>query len=492
MKSIRNILVLASLLVVFVFFPLRVNAQFPDQCDGGPIYCACPCGWCTGCTCEPTSCTCYDRDMYGVCHDWRCTNGGTAEECGTCYSGPCEPTNTPNPTATAGPGGPTDTPIPTATPIPIGPGTIQVRGKVIAEGVNMCSQLADSTTYVPETIDISPVTAPGAQAISGGTYATWSVDQGTYTVLDTPPAGYVLSLACFTGTNPGYSGGGMSSYVLGDQTMTWELGYTIGKAWTQATGGDVYASTDMKSYIPSTGTTPYFISNGSGGSSGVATYGVSYDFDSLNNRLGESKVSPAGWLANETYATTDYYAIMFHRFGSPETPDATGPVSWTGKPADSPLNGQAYYIDGDLTIVTNDWLVGTGESITVLVNGNLTINTRINITGKGFVAFIVNGDITVGSSVGTTAASSTSVVDGVYITSPTGTFHTGASTTAAARKFVGKGTFVAGNFVFERSLEADVLNNSYPSELFVYNPKYLLTMPESMKDLPITWQEVAP
>lgn len=52
-----------------------------------------------------------------------------------------------------------------------------------------------------------------------------------------------------------------------------------------------------------------------------------------------------------------------------------------------------YYIEGDLTIDA-PWSIGTGESVVVLVNGNLNINEAINTTGTGFVAFIVNGNIT--------------------------------------------------------------------------------------------------
>ncbi len=36
--------------------------------------------------------------------------------------------------------------------------------------------------------------------------------------------------------------------------------------------------------------------------------------------------------------------------------------------------------------------MGTGESIVIIVDGNLTIGGRINITGKGFITFIVNGN----------------------------------------------------------------------------------------------------
>lgn len=371
----------------------------------------------------------------------------------------------------------------------------------VASGTNSCAEVNASTTYIADDITLYP---PGITKTTpvNGSYASWANQSitspyTTYTFADTPPNGYVYKLACWSRDLPGaISGSGAAADLYDGSTLTWTVGYTVGAPWYQAQGGDVYAATTTHSYVPYATLPRYFVKDGSGGSPGTVTYGETantpYDFDSNTTGFGETWVSSQKWLANETYTPADYYAIMFHRFGSPTAADNTGPTSWDSAPTLAPLNGQAYYVNGDLTLDTNNWTVGTGESIVVLVNGNLTINTEVHITGTGFVAFIANGDITVGSSVGAAAASTTSVLDGVYITSPTGTFHTGASTAVATRKFIGKGTFVAGDFAFERDLDADGQNNNYPSELFIYNPQLLVTMPDAMRDLPITWQEVAP
>ena len=52
--------------------------------------------------------------------------------------------------------------------------------------------------------------------------------------------------------------------------------------------------------------------------------------------------------------------------------------------------------------------------------------------------------------------------------------------------------FIAGSFTLQRDLESVAQNQNVSSELFLYNPQLLLTMPDKMKDLPISWQEVAP
>jgi hypothetical protein len=101
----------------------------------------------------------------------------------------------------------------------------------------------------------------------------------------------------------------------------------------------------------------------------------------------------------------------------------------------------------------------------------------------------------VDSSVGTTALSTAPNVEGVYIATKadgTGTIITGTSTALATARLVGKGMFIADNFTLQRDLDSYGGNTGSSPELFVYNPQLLLTMPDSMKELPVTWQEVAP
>jgi hypothetical protein len=102
----------------------------------------------------------------------------------------------------------------------------------------------------------------------------------------------------------------------------------------------------------------------------------------------------------------------------------------------------------------------------------------------------VNGNITVASTVGVPYTSSAPVVEGVYITSPSGTFSTGSSGSGTER-FVGRGTFIAGNFLLQRDV-GSAGNPTTSAELFIYNPQLLLTMPDAMKQLSVSWQEVAP
>jgi hypothetical protein len=141
---------------------------------------------------------------------------------------------------------------------------------------------------------------------------------------------------------------------------------------------------------------------------------------------------------------------------------------------------------------SGNWNVGSGETVMFVIDGNLIINGQITLSGTGFAAFIVNGNVTVDPIVGGPAGSATPVVEGVYITSPTGVFQTGDSSSAGNERFVAEGIFVAGDFFLQRDLDAVGANPTTPSELFIYNPQLLVTMPDAMRDVPLTWQEVPP
>ncbi len=416
----------------------------------------------------------------GICGETRyCTDPIFINDAESQYCpGEC---GNPGPTPTSG-GGPTATPTPT--PVPV---TVRARGVVVPSGTTACATVNGSTSYISDTLYVTPGGPAEAQTVSGGTYASWSKTAGTYTVTDAPPTEYVLKLACWTTTVPAAQGTGLTADA-GGGTLTWNLGYTLGVGWWQAQGGDVYASAALRSYVPSATAPRYAALDGNSGRPGVVQYGTTYDFDSGISGSGDAYISSEGWLANEAYAATDYYAVMLHRFGNPDA-DYTGDTTLT---SELPSRADPYFVDGNLTISSSDWNATAGETIVVLVDGDLTINRKINLSGTGFIAFIVNGSITVDPTVGVLYSSSVPVLEGVYITSPTGTFSTGGSTSVGTERFVGEGMFIAGSFNLGRDLDSVGQNNTTAAELFIYNPQLLITMPDKMRNLPVTWSEVAP
>ncbi len=380
--------------------------------------------------------------------------------------------------------------------------TIQARAHVISPSDITCAAINGSTSYLTGTVfSLSPSVPPASQTQSGSSYVSWtsSVPAGTYTLSSSPPAGgYILQNSCWTRapTAP-TSGQGSAVAVAITDTATFDLGYSLGTPWVQTQGGDVFAATSLKSLMTPVASPRLFSMNGTGGYPGLVSYGTSYNFnaDASDPIFGANYTSTTNWLANEPGDggskdpfKIDWYQYFLYQFDlSQATPDYTNPVSPISKPA-SRLT--PYVVQGDM-ITSGDWVVGSGENIIFVVNGKVTINGKINITGTGFVSFIAKGNISVASSVGVPFSSSTPVVEGIYITSLTGTFITGTSG-AGTERFVGKGMFVANSFLLQRDLSSVGHNADTAAELFIYNPQLLLTMPEKMKEVKVKWSEVAP
>lgn len=466
-----------------------------------------------------------------ACVQEYCCNACNPGDCGTAGVSPTPTPPIPTPT----PGGPTPTPggpgVPTPTPgapcTENGPyygawtactgspaqgwrtvsydcqsgsiqsgacsGTVKAKAVVVSNADTSCTAVNSSAVALSGTsFAFSPSSAsqPTPQTQSGSTPVTFSsVVGGTYILSPTvPTANYSLARGCWTKTlNAPSSGEGMTtdlSVPTDADTLTWNVGYTPPGAWVQTGGGNVYGATNLSSFVPSGIVPRVFNIDGAGGYPGLVTYGSGYTFDTAVG-AGSDVVSSKNWLVNESYPSLDYYQVFYHRLGSPTAANLAAPFT---KPA-STLT--PYYVVGDMT-TSGDWVVGDGETILVIINGNLIIDGKITITGTGFIAFIVNGNISISPTVGGLYSSSTPAVEGVYITSPAGTFATGTSTNAGTERFVGKGTFVAGNFSLQRDLESVGQNSNVSAELFTYNPALLFNMPDSMRELPITWQEVAP
>lgn len=414
-----------------------------------------------------------------------------------------------SPTGPGGPGGATAPPAdpPTNTPSVPQIGDIQVRAVQVDPADTSCAAIRAIPTTSGQVngathqFTLSSASQPAAQAQVGANYVTFSnVAAGSYTVDPSPPtADWAYVRACTTNLDNGTYSESLSRTLPAAAVLRWDIGYTLGTAWVQAQGGDVYSSGAIRSYLPAV-TPRAFITDGTGGYPGVMTYGTSYDFDSDPYVAGADLVSADNWQVNTTRASVNYYDYFYRRFGAPTTPTTeapfnnllavTQPVSNCTESTCSP-----YYVVGDMT-TSGTWSVGANERVVIFVDGNLTLGGRVNITSNGFIAFIVNGTITVADTVGTTASSTTPVIEGIYIATTAGqagSINTGNSLAAATARFVGQGMFIANGFLLQRDLEGfGTGNTGNAAELFIYNPQLLLTMPDAMKELSVTWQEVSP
>lgn len=383
-------------------------------------------------------------------------------------------------------------------------GTIQARAVEVTSADTSCTAVRASTTAVsPAAIHaFTPGSAsqPTPQTQVGASYVTFAgVVGGTYTISPTVPASYVLNFACWSRTlNALTTGEGLTSTLsepLENETLTWDLGYLLGTPWTQTGGGgNVYATGFLKSLIPP-GTSPrVFALSSSGGSPGVVLHGTDfpspgYDFDPDTVGKGGALVSSTNWIAEDNPSLqVNWYDYFRIKLGGTFPADYTNPLTPIPKPTS---RATPYYVSGDMT-TSGDWVVGNGETLLFIVNGNLTLGGKVNLVGSGFAAFIVKGNITVDPSVGGLYTSSTPVIEGIYVTSKTGTFQTGTSSVVGKERLVLQGMFMAGSFLLQRDLDSVNANTTTSSELFLYNPRLLFSMPDSLRDVPITWEEVAP
>jgi hypothetical protein len=147
------------------------------------------------------------------------------------------------------------------------------------------------------------------------------------------------------------------------------------------------------------------------------------------------------------------------------------------------------YMGGNL-LINQPWVVADGEKLIVIVEGSLDIYAKINITGNGFVGFVVKDNIIIDKTVGTTWNGTNPLVEGMYIAG--NRIKTGHSTDAATERFVGKGIFMAKDIILQRDLSTTAHNINTSADLFLYNPAFLVTAPDILKDLSYEWQEVAP
>lgn len=293
-----------------------------------------------------------------------------------------------------------------------------------------------------------------------------------YTLQPTNLAGYSIGPKCYQSARGVFSGD--TGYLDPTDTLTFHVGYTPPNPWVQVIGGDVYAYARTGSSIPDSSPKYRFNENGPGGSPGVVIYNTEFDIDS-------GDISTQEWIAQDDYDTTvDYYSAFYALLGSPSAP------SWSGETPPASCSGiPCYAPDGPFTIST-PWTIGSGEKFVILVDSNLTINSEIHVEDGGFLAFIVNGDINITGDVGTTIADSTEPqIEGVYVAN--GGFNVNAGT----KKFVAEGMFIADSFSLDRDFETGD-NALHPAELFLYGPRFLVTMPEEMSEALLLWSEVNP
>ena len=150
-----------------------------------------------------------------------------------------------------------------------------------------------------------------------------------------------------------------------------------------------------------------------------------------------------------------------------------------------PSSGSHEWYEAANDVALNNTTIAANEHVVLFVNGNLTINGRINLAQPhtSFFMAIVSGDIIVNPSV--TNAGINPAMEGIYHTD--GVFHTGLGD----EPFIFHGSAVAmGGFDLQRDLLA--ANSTTPAEEFHFEPRQMINFPYHLTRNSIVWREVAP
>jgi len=308
-----------------------------------------------------------------------------------------------------------------------------------------------------------------------------------------PPGTSSPHLFCRKTTlDPVYSMG-ESVYLTSNMTADFLVGFGPVLPWFQVQGGGNTYGKTIQSLMPLLLTPALLFDNTAAPATpGIVSSLEGVDFNEAWTSSGaRTHISSTNWNTNNAMTQTDWYLLFRTKLlqGTVVPYEGTG-----GKP--QKVEGAAYtvyttnnYTNGDLTI-NEPWVVADGEKLIILVEGSLHISSPVNITGNGFVGFVVKDDIVVDNTVGTTWNGTSPVVEGMYIAGKS--IKTGRSLVAATERFVGKGIFVANDIILQRDLSTTAHNINTSADLFLYNPAFLVTAPDILKDLSYEWQEVAP
>jgi len=182
------------------------------------------------------------------------------------------------------------------------------------------------------------------------------------------------------------------------------------------------------------------------------------------------------WLSQSSYEGKPYGTFQFFK---KKFAMELGEEDYADGWAQDPATG-VYYAKSGRTI-TGSWDIAAGQWVVLMVEGNIDINTPINVADGGFLAVVATGNITFTDEVGR--------VEGMFVAD--GTINTGSG----PEEFTGEGVFVAQNFSLGRDFEDDILNQD-PVELFRARPDFLMS---SYQDSTYNvwwffqkWQELAP
>lgn len=266
--------------------------------------------------------------------------------------------------------------------------------------------------------------------------------------------------------------------------------------WWQVGRGGITATRNVISPIPAQcGPSPscidrLLLDDPESNQPGNAVYGGSTADFAAGNPTGT--VSSRRWLTNTATVPSIYSYAYFANLASGRfTPNSAPATINNGVIASAPVGSDGYswlHRSGSLTIDQPGVGLNINKKVVLFVDGDVNINSRININNltDNFFMVIASGNITVSPSV-SSSDSADVAIQGIYHTN--GSFSTG-TTGVDDEMLVVEGSVSAGSVNLERDLVTE--NDDTPGELFIYSPELAIGYPSALSDKHLVWREVAP
>lgn len=315
--------------------------------------------------------------------------------------------------------------------------------------------------------------------------------------------------------------------------------YLDNVSWFQTFGGNIFARENIRSYIPvvncvADGTCEDSIiakipSSTNQLTSGFAlTSGASANISTINSFVGSrSYINSSDRTDNlNAYATSveiNSYGYAFYANklsgeidisrpgGSLDLNEVRTDDNWV------PGATNIIHVNGDLTIdETHNWDVQNGDSIVVLVNGNLNVSDAapdagldqvISVAEGGFLAFFAANNIIFDESIGYSidpaaptipaVTNATANIVGVFVADNILTVNAFEATDIPDRKFIGSGTFVGWTNIdlardFDDGDQGSTLSSMQAVENFIFRPDFMANFPNELKVTNSNWRELNP
>ena len=342
-------------------------------------------------------------------------------------------------------------------------------------------EMAASAKYVNQPFSINGLNWPiiSASAPTVTTNASGVYSQSVYA--STLPANYVFDytdlfnsgLAAGVKTECGVSMVAVTGNETNDQVVTKNTGFwRVYGGWWQAVGGNVYAETGLKSYIPASVlplTNQKLILADADGRTGVLSHGFSWAGSELGTNPNVA-VSSSLWRIESLYEGLrydyDFYKTRMDIFAS--TPWTGGGISYN----DGGTGYQIFKGSGDLGLSATT--LTAGQKAILLVDGSVSVNGDLVVPDGAFLGVIAKNGITFGAGVDTAQGWFVAEIISVSCNETAGVCN------QTDTQFDGQGSFVGWSGI---SLNRDMYtgNNTAPSEKFTYRADMYINAPAPMK-----------